>query len=119
MSAKVDISMAALDRLGAEINGLASEVEAALVESVSKRVPDPLTKAQIRALVIAGRRGAYPSGQRTGFGITKKTADGLIAIDLLYVCALSGNYYITSDGKRVLDLPRNANRAATMRRLGV
>jgi hypothetical protein len=81
--------------------------------------PYRLTKAQVRALVIASwKNGARRAGERSGFGVTAKTAAKLVEMELIAECALSQAYFVTDKGKAVLDLPENKRRADTMRRLG-
>lgn len=110
---------AEIEQLGSDIDKLSNSVDAYLLESARKRSPDPLTQAQVRALVLAsGQRGARRAGQRTGFGIAAKTAGRLMEMELLFECCVSGNYFITPAGRRVLDFPENKRRADTMRRIG-
>lgn len=98
---------------------IATGSDADLIERARKLAPKPLAQAQVRALVLGSRKnGAAPAGQRTGFGITEKTARKLVEMGLLVQCHVSGNYLITAVGEQVLDFPENKRRADTMRRLG-
>lgn len=110
---------AEIDKLGSDIETLAKGVDAHLLERARKLAPKPLSQAQVRALVLGSSEdGARPAGQKTGFGITAKTAEQLVGMGLLVQSYLSGNYLITAAGKLVLDFLENKRRADTMRRLG-
>jgi hypothetical protein len=108
-----------IEKLGSDIDALALGVDAYLVDSARKLAPGPLTQAQVRALILGCREnGASRAGQRTGFGITAKTAEKLLEMKLLIECYVTGDYFTTAAGKLVLEFPENKRRADTMRRLG-
>jgi hypothetical protein len=110
---------AEIDKLGSDIETLAKGVDAHLLERARKLAPKPLSQAQVRALLLGSSEdGARRAGQKTGFGITAKTAAQLVGMELLVQSYLSGNYLTTAAGKLVLDFPENKRRADTMRRLG-
>lgn len=110
---------AEIDTLGSDIEALAKGVDAHLLERARKLAPKPLSQAQVRALVLGSSEdGARRASPKTGFGITAKTAEQLVGMELLAQSYLNGNYLITAVGKIVLDFAENKRRADTMRRLG-